>query len=122
MNPKDNSIKVTLVTAKDCDISYFKGSGNGGQNKQKTSSGCQIIHRESGAIGRCSETRSQFDNKKTAFIRLTETPKFKFWLNKKLYELQNQETIEETVEKMMRSDNLLVEVLKDGKWIKENVE
>ncbi len=122
MNSKDSRVKITLVSAKDCDISYFKGSGNGGQNKQKTSSGCQIIHRESSAIGRCSETRSQFDNKKTAFIRLTETPKFKFWLNKKLYELQNQETIEETVEKMMRSDNLLVEVLKDGKWIKENVE
>lgn len=86
--------KITILTAKDCDISAYCGSGAGGQARNKVHSAIQIIHRESGAIGRCSESRSQLENKKKAFVRMTETPKFKFWLNKKLYEIQQGETME----------------------------
>jgi len=109
--------KITILTKKDCDISYFIGSGAGGQNRQKNHTGVQIQHRESGATGRCSESRSREQNKKQAFLNLTKTPKFKVWLNKKLYEIQQNETIEETVEKQMKAENLVVEMKKDGKWI-----
>jgi protein subunit release factor B len=109
--------RITILRKSDCDISYFKGSGAGGQNKQKNATGVQIIHRESGAIGRNSETRSQDQNRRAAFKSLTETPKFKVWLNKKLYEIRQQETIEETVEKMMVPENLKIEMLEDDKWV-----
>lgn len=113
--------KITILTAKDCDISYFRGSGNGGQKKQKTSSGVQIIHRESGALGRCDDTRSQATNKSKAFVRMTQTPKFKLWLSKKLYQIQNEETIEEAVERQMSPENLVIEVKnEEGKWIQYN--
>jgi len=46
--------RITLVSKKDLDISYFVGTGAGGQNKQKNATGCQMIHRASGALGRCS--------------------------------------------------------------------
>ena len=110
--------KITIATAKDFDVSYSVGSGNGGQAKQKCHSRVTIKHKESGAIAYSSESRSQSDNKKSAFIKLTKTPKFKFWLNKKLYELQNKETIEEAVERQMAPENLIIETLdENGKWI-----
>lgn len=115
-----NKQKITLVTAKDCEFSAYCGSGAGGQARNKVASAMMCKHTESGAIGRCSESRSQLENKRMAFRRMAESPKFKFWVNKKLYELDHKETIEETVEKMMAPENLVIEVLKDGKWVKEN--
>jgi protein subunit release factor A len=118
--PKDTRERVTILTAKDLDISYFGGSGNGGQNKQKTSSGVQMVHRETGAIGRASDTRCQVTNKKTAFQRLMATPKMKAWIAKKVYAIQQQETMEDAVERMMATQNLKVEVKRDGKWVPES--
>jgi protein subunit release factor B len=105
--------RVTILTRKDLDISYFKGSGDGGQKKQKTASGVQIIHRETGAIGRASDTRSQLQNKKLAFKRLVESPKMKVWLNRKIFEIRSGEAvlkrIEREVERSMAPENLKIE-------------
>ena len=110
-------MKVQLVTRKDLEISNFCGSGKGGQNKQKNATGVQIKHIESGAIGRCSETRSQFQNRKKAFLNLCETPKMKLWLSKKLYELQQNKTIDEVVEEMMQPKYLRTQIKENGRWI-----
>ena len=110
--------KIRIVSRADLDISYFIGPGKGGQKKQKTSSGCQIIHKESGATGRCSESRSQEQNKRAAFLNMLKTPKMKFWLSNKLYEIREQETFEETVEKSMTPANLKFEIKDDGgRWV-----
>lgn len=109
--------KITIASAKDFDVSYFCGSGPGGQARNKVASGVQIVHRESGAIGRASDSRSQFDNRCSAFERLTKTPKFKFWTSQKLYEIQNRETMEQAVERELCANNLRVEVKdENGKW------
>lgn len=70
-------------------------------------------------MGRCSESRSREQNKKAAFLKLAETPKFKLWLNRKLYEIQQGETMERAVERQMTPDKIRVEVKQDGKWIPE---
>lgn len=72
--------RVTILSKKDLDVSYYCGPGAGGQARNKVASGVQIIHRESGAIGRAHDSRSQADNKKNAFQRLLATPQMKFWL------------------------------------------
>jgi len=115
----DNTRKcVTIVSKKDLDISYFCGSGPGGQKKNKTASGVQITHRESGAIGRASDTRSQHQNKLAAFVRMSEHPKFKFWLARKLYEMEQGEKLEATIERDMALENLKFEIKdENGKWI-----
>lgn len=95
--PADNRQRVSIATAKDFDVSYFCGSGAGGQARNKVASGVQIIHRETGAIGRASDSRSQADNKTAAFKRLLETPRMKFWIASKLYEVKQGERLEETV-------------------------
>lgn len=117
-HPKeDNRTRVTLFNEKDFDVSYFCGSGAGGQARNKVASGVQIIHRESGAIGRASDSRSQAENKRNAFLRLVETPKMKFAISRKIYELDKKETLEQTIEKETTPEKIKYEI-KDatGKW------
>lgn len=109
----DNKEKVTILTRKDLDISYFVGPGSGGQKKQKAHTGVQMIHRETGAIGRACDTRSREQNTRAAFKRLCETPKMKVWINAQLYKLRTGESmqaaIEREVEKLMAPENLIIE-------------
>lgn len=107
--------RVTLVSAKDCQVSYFVGRGKGGQNKQKNHTGVLIIHPQSGATGRSSETRSRVQNQKSAFLKLVASPKMKVWLNAKIYELQQGETLDAAVDRQMAPENLKIEVCRNGK-------
>jgi len=112
------SERVTILSAKDLEISYFCGSGAGGQARNKVASGVLIRHAESGAMGRASDSRSQHDNKVTAFKRLVADPRMKFWIAKKKHEIQMGETIEESVEKEMAPENLKIEVKNEaGQWV-----
>ncbi len=118
---EDKRERISLATKKDFDVSYFCGSGAGGQARNKVASGVQIIHKESGAIGRASDSRSQADNKKKAFERLLETPKMKFWLARELYAIKQKETLEETIEKETKPENLRYEIKNaEGKWEEVN--
>lgn len=65
------------VTLKDCDVQTFRAGGKGGQNQNKRDSGVRIIHRDSGARGEARDQRSQLQNKRAAFRRMTQTPEFK---------------------------------------------
>lgn len=108
---------VNLASRKDFDVSYFCGSGAGGQARNKVATGVQIQHRESGAIGRASDSRSQADNKKSAFARLRATPQMKFWLARKLYEVRTCETLEETVERDVSGNACKYEIKNAlGQW------
>lgn len=112
----DNRQRVRLLSLKDLEVSYFCGSGAGGQARNKVASGVQMRHAESGAIGRACDTRSQDQNKRAAFERLLKDPRMKFWLAKRIYEVRQQETIEATVERDAAPENLRFEIKRDGKW------
>lgn len=76
----DGSKKLLFsVTAADCDWSYTRGTGAGGQKKNKTSSAVHCTHRASGAHGYAEETRSQAKNRELAFTKMTETKEFQAW-------------------------------------------
>jgi len=106
------------VTKKDLEIQTFRCGGHGGQKVNKTSSGVRIIHKESGAVGESRTERSQYQNKKIAFIRLTKSQKFKLWIQKKVFEVTyDQRKIERKVDEDMKSENLKVEVKHDNIWI-----
>jgi len=118
METKD---RVTILSQKDLDISYFCGSGAGGQARNKVASGVQMRHEESGAIGRASDSRSQHDNKKSAFQRLLADPRMKFWLSKKVYEVRQGETLEQAVVNEMTPDKLKFEIKNAvGQWEEVN--
>lgn len=115
---KDN-FKINILTKKDLDFSYFCGSGAGGQRKNKVKSGVQIKHKESGSMGRADEDRSLERNKKRAFIKMTNTPKFKVWLSKVMFKIRNEESIEDNVKRELADPRNVVYKVKgeDGKWI-----
>lgn len=111
---------VVSLSKKDFEVQVFRAGGKGGQKQNKTSSGVRIIHRESGARGESREERSQLQNKKRAFERLTNSYRFKAWLYRRHREILEGETLLEKVEKLMSSTNLKVEIKDDkGKWIEE---
>lgn len=99
------------VTADDCEWQFFKGSGNGGQKRQKTSSGARCTHASSGAMGQATDTRSQLQNKKLAFKRMVETPEFKTWLDLEIDCKTGKVEIEEADEKGRMQKRLLMSQL-----------
>jgi hypothetical protein len=113
----DERQRVRIVSPKDLDVSYFCGSGAGGQARNKVASGVQIIHRETGAIGRASDTRSQAENKKSAFQRLLKHPRMKFFIAAKVFEVRQGETLDQAVEQDMNPEKLKFEIKNaEGKW------
>jgi protein subunit release factor B len=109
---------INIVSKKDLEVSYFCGSGAGGQARNKVASGVQIKHTESGAIGRASDSRSQDQNKRAAFLRMTESPQFKFWLAGKLYEIKQGEKLEDEINREMDNHkNFKYEIKVDNKWV-----
>jgi len=106
------------VTKKDFDIQTFRGSGAGGQHRNKTDSAVRIVHRESGARGEASERRSQVQNKKEAFRRLIASGKFQAWHKMKCGEaLIGKQAIEKAVDAAMRDSLIKTEMFIEGKWI-----
>ena len=104
------------VTKKDFTIQTFRSGGKGGQHQNKTDSGVRIIHKASGARGECRNHREQIRNKKEALKRLTDSSKFKLWINKKVHEVIEGKTIEQKVEEQMTPENIKIEVLSENKW------
>ena len=109
------------VTKKDFKVQTFRSGGKGGQHQNKTDSGVRIIHGESGARGECRNHRQQYQNKKEALRRLTDSKKFKIWINTKVHEIIEGKKIEEKVEEQMIPENLKVEIKDDkNKWMEKN--
>lgn len=109
------------LTKKDFEIQTFKSGGKGGQHQNTTDSGVRIVHRESGAVGESRSERSQQQNKKIAFRRLLEHPKWKSWFkikcSKELMTKEMEEFLEKKVELMMNEANLKIEHKINGKWV-----
>jgi protein subunit release factor A len=104
----------------DFETETFRAGGKGGQNQNKRDTGVRVRHRLSGAVGESREERSQLQNKKIAFKRLCESPKFVAWLNRKAHVAmgiaKSREQIEKEVDEIIRRD------LRDGKIIVEEIQ
>lgn len=62
------------------------------------------------------EERSQLQNKKNAFNRLIETPRFRLWHNNKCMEAIQKKTSGEKLAEMMEPKNIKVETRVNGVW------
>lgn len=108
--------KIFSLTREDFEWDYFRAGGKGGQAQNKTSSGVRVRHRPSGAVAECREERDQLANRRRAFKRITEDPKFRLWLRITAAKINGIATPEEVVETQMAEKNLKIEVRNKGKW------
>ena len=118
-NKKDNRERITILTKKDLQISWFSGGpGHGGQHRNKHDNCCRLYHEKSGAKAQGTEERSRERNLRRAFERLCQTAQMRFWFAKKVYEIRQRETLEQTVEKDITPSNLKYEIKnEEGKWV-----
>lgn len=101
------------VTASDCEWQFIRGSGNGGQNRNKRSTAVRVVHRPSGAVGYAEDERRQLENRRLAFARMARSARFLAWARDQV------DGVESAVREQMRDENLLVEVVRDGAWCPE---
>ena len=103
------------VSIKDCRVDTFRAGGPGGQRQNKVSSGVRIVHEPSGAVGESRDERSQLQNKKLAFRRMANDPKFALWVRMQSgYEAKAQAW----VSKMMDEKYIKTEVHDEkGRWV-----
>ena len=100
-------------------MQHFSAGGKGGQNQNRRSTGTRVIHHPSGARGEARDERSQLQNKRLAFKRMAQTPKFKAWVRRTL----GQSTLAEIqVSESMRPRNIKTEVLENGKWVEKQID
>jgi protein subunit release factor B len=119
---KDKEL-IFIVQKKDFEVQTFQSGGKGGQHQNKTDSGVRIIHRDSSAVGESRTDRSQLRNKRLAFKRLTDSNKFKLWMQRRVFEITGGKTIAQRVDEQMQSKNIKVEVKDEttNRWKEEEI-
>lgn len=108
------------ITRKDFKVDYVRGSGKGGQARNKTSNACRITHIRSGAQGYAEDTRSQHQNKELAFRRMFNSDKFQSWYKMEVARrMMSESEIERLVANLMIPSNLKVETWDGTQWVEQ---
>ena len=109
--------KILSVTMNDCDLQTFAAGGKGGQRQNTCNTGVRIIHRASGARGEARDDRSQARNKKAAWLRMTQDPKFQLWLRIALGQQMAVEAEATRYAQYIPDKDLRTEVKVNGRWV-----
>lgn len=112
--------KIFSLGPSDFEVTWFSGTGAGGQYRNHHCNCCRIKHKETGIIGTGQSNRNQEANKKEAFMSLYNNSSFQLWLKGKINEaLYDKESIDDIVDREMK--NIKIEVKNDeGKWVEDN--
>lgn len=94
------------IGLKDCQVSYFSGSGAGGQYRNKHMNCIRLFHEGSGVRVTSQDHREKRANELDALRRLAQHHKFRFWAQEKLKEMEGKQTIEQWVNDQMKEENL----------------
>lgn len=114
---RDSRQRLFSVTLADCRVDTFRAGGKGGQNQNKVESGVRVTHEPSGAVGEARDTRSQLQNKRAAFTRMAESPRFQRWARSEAFRRMGGRTPEQLVEWWLERVNLQIQIRgKDGSW------
>lgn len=71
LSPNNNQEKQTLIDDKDLNVSWFSGTGAGGQHRNKRQNSCRITHIPTGIVAMAS-TRSRETSYREAMISLEQ--------------------------------------------------
>ncbi len=110
---------LVSVTRNDCQWSYTRGTGAGGQKRNKTSSAVHVFHEPSGARGYSEAGRSQLHNRQDAFRKMVNTREFQRWLKiESARKMGLAYDAEKIISEQMQEKNLRIEGKVDGKWVR----
>lgn len=110
------------VTRDDCTWSTMTASGPGGQHRNRSQTAVRCVHRDSGAVGEASDSKSQIINKREAFERMVASKKFKNWHRmetaRRMAGMQSIEAmVAKAVDEAMNPANIKIEVHdENGRW------
>lgn len=116
---KDKKKAKFSVTKNDLEITWFSGSGAGGQHRNKHDNCCRMKHPDSGVVVISTEHKDRPSNQKQALKNLANHPVFRSYCSLKLWEMEQDITLEELVEQSvsdLMSEENIVEVLSDKDW------
>lgn len=108
---------LVSITAADMRWEYFRGTGAGGQKRNKTSNCVRCTHEPSGVIAEARDSRSQRENREVAFRKVATDPKFQTWLRIQCAKKTGAEAeLRDKVEQQLKQAR--VEVKDDaGRWV-----
>ena len=105
------------VTKKDMELSWFSGSGAGGQHRNKHQNCLRLFHPDSGARVTGQSNKERKSNIREALTNLVKHPKFRVWQTRRVNEVMTGITIEEKVDRLMAIENIKVEGKDEqGRW------
>lgn len=104
------------VTKKDFELTWFSGTGAGGQHRNKHQNSCRLKHKATGIIKTGQSSRSREANRREALHAMANDRRFISYCAIKLHEMELGITLEEQVDDMMKPENLKIEEMVDGKW------
>lgn len=106
------------VTKADFDETHVRGSGPGGQHRNKTSTGVRLHHRASGATAEATDNKSQHINRIEAFRRIQETAEWKRWFREMIFTTQGMPSTAERIEAAMSPEKITTQVLDErSRWV-----
>lgn len=101
---------IFSVTKKDFDISFFSGTGAGGQHRNKHQNCVRMVHRESGAAATGQSGKSRQQNMREAFKAIISSETFKTWHRiETSVQLATGASVRKRVRQMVAPENLRVE-------------
>ena len=107
-----------VVTRKDFDETHIRGSGAGGQHRNKVSTGVRLHHRASGATAESVEHKSQDQNRRAAWRKIRETPEWKVWFRDMVAATSGRKTVQERLDEMMMDDKIITQILDQrNRWV-----
>ena len=111
------------VTSKDCKWEFLRGSGKGGQNRNKVSTACRCTHKASGAVGYAEDSRSQLTNRRAAFKRMAATETFRKWQRLEAARRMGKLVeVDEAVDRQMLPSRIRIEGKDDkGRWSEDAI-
>lgn len=108
------------ITKRDLVRQTYRGSGKGGQNRNKVETAVRFIHPPSGAVAQAEEHRTQHQNERAAFERLGKHPKLQQWIRIEAARRMGA-PIPETEEQIRKRVDAMVDAdLKNGLIKEEN--
>jgi protein subunit release factor A len=115
---RDDRNLLFRVTAKDFTETHIRGSGPGGQHRNKTATGIRLVHKASGAVGEATDDKSQHVNRANAFKRLREDERWKAWFRDMVLTTQGRETPGDRLERLMDEANITTQILDErSRWV-----